>query len=685
MYLGHFQVIEDKLPIKIPLKSITITGEQRGTIIDLQTTQSFTTESEIPELIYSFPNDNQICTYKTEFIVGDKVVPLKLEDKGNAQATYREAVNTGHFAFIVQHRNNGYSNFCLGNVPAGVDVKVIINSAFEGTLEDPRTILFKFPIQSSILNHIDFDFKLRIQQPVHISNVSVNCSEFEFIKSSPNQGILHIKSSPDNSTKDSYFIKTHLETEFQSVAYQANNSSAIIFVPNIDIIPKSTNEIIFFIDCSGSMSGSRINNAKRCLQLFIRSLPMNCSFNIIRFGSKYQTLFENSLPYNQENFESALNCVQNMKADLGGTNIYSPLEYVLKLPTNNQRQLLILTDGEIDDPLKIYQLLKENYTMNRCFTIGFGSGADLGTISIMASITSGQSVFINDGEDLSMKIIPLLNLSISNSITNINVHVENQNNFEVVPFPIPITLPKTSRVLYINTKINNDFVLVNGNYNDSDNDFMIKVENWDTNCIYPLFAYQMIRNLELNNENKEKCIKLSIESGVISKFTAYVGLIEYKLPSQLCAYRNDVNSSNVIPSMDLDLDFEVGNVYSDYRDFSDDESSEEDHSQLMKYENEKNSFDFMDIVKLQQIEGYWEKNQKILEFAGLQEYPTLTEIKNCEGMDRVISTVLAVAVLRKKALEKRDSWQLIETKALNWLKGINNDINWDEIINRYIL
>ena len=46
-------------------------------------------------------------------------------------------------------------------------------------------------------------------------------------------------------------------------------------------------EFIFILDRSGSMSGNRIELAKEAAILFIKSLPMNTTFNIISFGSNF--------------------------------------------------------------------------------------------------------------------------------------------------------------------------------------------------------------------------------------------------------------------------------------------------------------------------------------------------------------------------------------------------------------
>ena len=43
---------------------------------------------------------------------------------------------------------------------------------------------------------------------------------------------------------------------------------------------------IFIVDCSGSMSGRRIEITKEAMKLFIQSLPVGCQFAINLFGTE---------------------------------------------------------------------------------------------------------------------------------------------------------------------------------------------------------------------------------------------------------------------------------------------------------------------------------------------------------------------------------------------------------------
>ena len=93
------------------------------------------------------------------------------------------------------------------------------------------------------------------------------------------------------------------------------------------------NEFIFVIDCSGSMRDeNKIGLARQAMLLFLKSLLINCHFNIIRFGSSHQSLFSTVTSiYNEENATRAEQLIKNMNADLGGTELVKVVLYASRL------------------------------------------------------------------------------------------------------------------------------------------------------------------------------------------------------------------------------------------------------------------------------------------------------------------------------------------------------------------
>ncbi len=78
------------------------------------------------------------------------------------------------------------------------------------------------------------------------------------------------------------------------------------------------------------MSGRRIENAKETLILYLKSIPKGSYFNIISFGSEFELLYkEDSQKYeNNEEIQKIIDLVKKFEADMGGTEIYEPLNYV---------------------------------------------------------------------------------------------------------------------------------------------------------------------------------------------------------------------------------------------------------------------------------------------------------------------------------------------------------------------
>jgi len=66
-----------------------------------------------------------------------------------------------------------------------------------------------------------------------------------------------------------------------------------------------SNDALLPLSYLQSFLGSRINQAKNALQLFLRSLPFGTKFNIVSFGTKHSSLFPESVPFDDERYVSA--------------------------------------------------------------------------------------------------------------------------------------------------------------------------------------------------------------------------------------------------------------------------------------------------------------------------------------------------------------------------------------------
>ncbi|CAF3977078.1 unnamed protein product, partial [Rotaria sp. Silwood1] len=186
-----------------------------------------------------------------------------------------------------------------------------------------------------------------------------------------------------------------------------------------------TNEFIFVVDCSGSMQDkNKIELARQAMLLFLKSLPVNCHFNIIRFGSQYKTLFnEVTAVYNEINAQQAEQLIQQMQADLGGTELLQPLKWLEEHSPGQgrARQIFLLTDGEISNVTEVLDLCRAMATSTRIFSFGLGKSPSRSLVKGLARATNGRFVFIPPNANVDVYVGEQLQKALQPCITNVRV------------------------------------------------------------------------------------------------------------------------------------------------------------------------------------------------------------------------------------------------------------------------
>ena len=199
--------------------------------------------------------------------------------------------------------------------------------------------------------------------------------------------------------------------------------------PKLDIENFSGN-FVFIVDRSGSMWGSRIQMAKESLLYFLKSLPdTNSKFNVISFGSTYEVIFNDFVDITEENVNKAIDISHKYDADLGGTELLGPLNYLDSILSNviTPSRIFILTDGAVfntEECLQKIEKIVQNKDI-RFFSLGIGSGCDEILVKGMSSKGNGKPEFVQNAEEITDKVIFLLEESMRYYLKNLKVQFEN--------------------------------------------------------------------------------------------------------------------------------------------------------------------------------------------------------------------------------------------------------------------
>jgi hypothetical protein len=205
--------------------------------------------------------------------------------------------------------------------------------------------------------------------------------------------------------------KQYLEARAVLEIDPATGSQAVqlAFCPqSLDLMDASAlqTEIIFLIDQSGSMARSGIEAVKNCLAIFLRSLPAACKFNLVSFGGTFRKLFPaGSQRYSEKSIHQALQYAANIQADLGGTEIMTPLQYCFESTRdiNYPRQIFLLTDGQVSNTQQLVDLTRKHAVHTRLFTFGLGGSVDRHLVKTLAAAGRGECEFIRGGSSARSK------------------------------------------------------------------------------------------------------------------------------------------------------------------------------------------------------------------------------------------------------------------------------------------
>jgi Ca-activated chloride channel homolog len=164
-------------------------------------------------------------------------------------------------------------------------------------------------------------------------------------------------------------------------------------------------DLTMVVDVSGSMSGTKLEQAKAALNQALGTLGSRDRFRLIAFSSQVRRFRDGFVTPNRKNITDAREFVERLGAD-GGTNIAGALDAALDAPADSERLSIVvfMTDGlpSIGEqvPDRLAQQAAARIGRTRVFTVGIGHDVNTYLLDRLASRGRGASEYVAPGSNV---------------------------------------------------------------------------------------------------------------------------------------------------------------------------------------------------------------------------------------------------------------------------------------------
>ncbi|MBI3849203.1 MAG: VWA domain-containing protein [Verrucomicrobia bacterium] len=367
----------------------------------------------------------------------------------------------------------------------------------------------------------------------------------------------------------------------------------LLVSPGIDVKEKQVvlKDVAFVLDTSGSMAGKKLDQAKKALQFCVENLNDGDRFEIIRFSTEVEPLFDKFVDASKANRSKANDFIKELKP-IGGTAIDDALRKALALKSevrspksDNDRPFVVifLTDGRptigTTDEEQIVAGVRKNSGNTRIFCFGIGTDVNTHLLDKITEETRAFSQYVLPEEDIEVKVSNFFSKIKEPVLANPKLHFTGDiRATKIYPAPLPDIFKGEQLVVVGRYSGKGDSaVVIQGTINGARRKLTYEVkfpsESSDHEFIPRLWATRrvgyLLDEIRLHGENSElrdEVTDLARKYGIVTPYTAYLILEDEK-------QRNVPLSTQSLPQLNTDG---VANRLVDeaYRKFNSDKSGD---------------------------------------------------------------------------------------------------------------
>jgi Ca-activated chloride channel family protein len=431
--IDSFGLLAGGRPAPFSLKSLHWKGTLDGLLFTYTVTQLYKNTTETPlEISYSFPMSwNSVLTDFAAEINGE-VLHAEPMRKKDAEARYEKALEKGDLPLMLECSDpaNGVCTANLGCLKPGEEVKLLLTFAqvlrFElgrVRISIPTVVGDRYSAdgrQGALLPHQNVTQNVLANYPASaeieicgpVADSSVTCSN-HIASFEKKDGVLTVRIAQATPNRDITLLCEGVVPFADAKFAKKTDGTAASLITSVykpeTAASKKALRLKILADCSGSMNGIPIYQAKAALRDLMEELREEDEITFSRFGSgcvhdiqSFTALTKTALR------RDILPAIEETDADMGGTEMEAALSSVFALGGAEKADVLLITDGEIWNSEKVVETAKKSG--HRVFAIGVSSSPAQSVLRDLASKTGGAASVVMPAEDMADAVSSMVRL-----------------------------------------------------------------------------------------------------------------------------------------------------------------------------------------------------------------------------------------------------------------------------------
>jgi Ca-activated chloride channel homolog len=465
--------------VAFPLRHTEVSAEIQGFVANVQVAQQFQNPFSHPieaKYVFPLPHDGAVTDFM--MTVGQRKIRGIIRERKEAEEIYAAAKALRHaVSLLTEERPNVFTQ-TIGNLEPGKEVTVRItyfaplpcsDGWFEfvfPTVAGPRynpaglrngigAVVRGNTGGSGQPTEVEYlkpgerqgqDIKIRVDLNAGAPIQALECNTHRIAQQelSPEHRIISLGAAAEISNRD-FILRYRLAGEEvrSSLVTQRDERGGYFLLslyPPVELksLPRRPVELIFLIDCSASMSGTPLAQAKQAVDHTLDLLGPEDSFALLSFSMRTSAFGEKLLPATTENVARARQYLTSLEVETG-TEMLSALRSALTLPgePNRVRFVSLLSDGQIGNEAQCLAEVHRKLGAARIFAFGVGSSVNHYLLSELAAMGHGSVAFLGAAEAPGQTMEDFFERISHPVLTNIQIDWGNLNPLEVYPREMP--------------------------------------------------------------------------------------------------------------------------------------------------------------------------------------------------------------------------------------------------------